>query len=149
VQRGFTYLGLLAALVLGGASLAAIGPAWATQAQRERERELQFRGAEIRAAIERYWAAREPHELPPTLGELLADTRGAPVRHHLRRLYSDPFTGRADWVQLMDDSGQRLRGVRSRAATRRLAHGADGGPLVSDLRFSFDPPVVEPPETAR
>lgn len=145
-QRGFTYLGLLALLALLGAALATLGTAWSQAAQRERERELQFRGQQIRAAIAAYWAAQEPGELPPTLQALSVDTRGTAPRHHLRRVYADPFTGQADWVLLPGPRGRGIAGVRSRADAPRLqltgAPAADPKrPRMSDWTFVFTPPA--------
>jgi type II secretory pathway pseudopilin PulG len=146
VQHGFTYVVLLAILALLGASLAALGTAWSTAKQRENERELQFRGDQIRAAIGRYRAAVDPPALPPTLEALLEDRRGPQVRHHLRRLWPDPFTRRADWVLIYgpDAGGGRadrgIAGVHSRSDSRRLAlAGAEAVtpdvPKVSDWVF--------------
>lgn len=114
-ERGFGYLGLLILLALLGAQLAAAGTQWAAAARRERERELAFRLQEFRRAIAAYRAAQEPGELPPSLQALLEDRRGSPPRHHLRRLYADPQTGRVDWVLQTDEQG-RVRGVTSRVA---------------------------------
>lgn len=121
---GYTYLGLLFAVALAGVGLATLGQDAATAAQRERERELRFRGGEIRQAIEHYaratpvGAPRWPHRL----GDLLRDTRGPLPRHHLRRLYADPFTGQPDWVLLpAPGDASALAGVRSRAQVQALS----------------------------
>lgn len=127
--RGFTYLGLLFALALGGVALAAIGERWQLAAQREREAELLFRGSEIRVALERYAAATAagaPPQ-PQTLQDLVHDTRGPAPRHWLRRLYVDPFSGSADWRLLRNAEGG-ITGVASsaqRPALRR--HGLPDG----------------------
>jgi type II secretory pathway pseudopilin PulG len=145
-ERGFTYLALLALLALLGAGLATLGTAWSHAAQCERESELQFRGQQLRAAIAAYWAAREPHELPPTLQALLVDSRSGAPRHHLRRLYTDPFTGQADWALLPGPQDRGIAGVRSRSAAARL-HTVGGvaadpmRPRVSDWTFVFTPPA--------
>jgi type II secretory pathway pseudopilin PulG len=147
-QGGYTFVALLAVLALLGAALATLGTAWATAAQREKERELLFRGEQIRDAIGRYRAAEEPPAWPPSLAALLEDQRGPQVRHHLRRVWADPFTGRADWVLLeaADGGGARLErriaGVRSRSEARRMAlAGAEpvlpDDPRVSDWVFVF------------
>ncbi len=148
VQGGFTFVALLAVLALLGASLAALGTAWSTAAQRERERELLFRGEQIRDAIGRYRDSAVPPAWPPTLEVLIEDRRGPEVRHHLRRLWTDPFTGRADWVLIEAteaagvSSGRRIAGVRSRSEARRMAiTGAEAvnpdDPKVSDWVFAF------------
>ncbi len=56
--RGFTYLGLLAVVVLIGLLLAAAGEVASTAARREREAQLLWVGHEYRAAIGRYWSQR-------------------------------------------------------------------------------------------
>lgn len=125
--RGFSYLLLLFSLAMSGAALAALGSRWQQAAQRSREAELIFRGEQIQDALQRYHDASPPGQpsLPETLEALLADARSGPPRHHLRRLWTDPFTGRPDWLLLREASGRGIVGVRSRAqhpALRR--HGA-------------------------
>lgn len=148
-ERGFTYLGVLLLVALAGALVAGVGERATLAAARERERELLFRGAQIRAAIERYVAASPEGALPPSLDALLEDRRGPRPRHHLRRRYTDPFTGRADWLAIEVEQGgeRRLVGVRSRADAPRVLHVLRGGeiedgPRVSDLRFVAAVPVA-------
>lgn len=114
--RGFTYLVLLFALALAGAALARLGPPWQQAAQRGREAELLFRGGQIRDALQRFHDSTPggTAALPAQLDELLTDRRGPTPRHHLRRLYTDPFTGRADWLAVRDATGG-IVGVRSRS----------------------------------
>ena len=148
-QRGLGWPGLMLLLAVMGAGLAVLGSSWSLQAQRGREAELRFRGEQIRAAIGRYVAARSPAEWPPTLEALLDDRRegitGTP-RHHLRRLWADPFTGRPDWVLIPAKSpgspgAAGIAGVHSRSDARRLAEQGvaltEPGalPRVSDWRF--------------
>ena len=136
-SRGFTYLALLVWLALGGWALAAWGSQWSAAAQRERERELLFRGAEIRLAVARYWAAQEPHELPPTPESLLVDARTVPPRYHLRRLYGDPYAPldapQGGWTWLSDPERGGLVGVASRQAPASPASAAG-------RTFVFGPP---------
>jgi type II secretory pathway pseudopilin PulG len=142
LSRGFTYLGLLALLAIQGAGLAALGRHVATAVQRDKEAELRFRGEQIRMAIDSFRQARQPAQWPSSLAELLVDARLDPPRHHLRRLYADPFTGQPDWDELRDPSGHALRGVRSRSDHPRLAtEGAEAAgerPRVSDWQFISD-----------
>ncbi len=101
-SAGFTYLWLLFVIALGGVALAALGQQQQTIQQREREAELRFRGEAIAAAILSY-VEQSPDgnkALPTRLEDLLEDRRHLPARRHLRRLYTDPFTGRVDWVLL-------------------------------------------------
>jgi type II secretory pathway pseudopilin PulG len=141
-QRGFSYLAVLFLVALTAAALAALGQAWSTAAQRERERELMFRGGEIARAIAAYAAATPtpPPQYPRRLEDLLDDRRGPKPRHHLRRLYADPFTQEPDWV-LVPEPGQSgtFIGVRSRSAQRLLKErGPDGSPVrvAGDLVFT-------------
>lgn len=142
-SRGFTYLWLLFLLAIGGAALAASGQRWSGVMQRERERELIFRGQQIAAAIDAYRAAPgvSPPQWPGSLQDLVEDRRGPHTLRHLRRAYADPFTGEPDWVPILSEDG-RWQGVHSRSqavATLRL----DDSPqppgrrplLVSEHRF--------------
>lgn len=115
---GFTYLGMLFLVALTAAGMAALGHAWKTAAQREKERELEWRGAEIARAIASYAKAgpTPPGEYPRSLDDLLSDRRGVKTRHHLRRAYVDPFSLQADW-ELVPEPSQpgRFSAVRSRS----------------------------------
>ena len=115
-QRGFTYLGLLFAVALAGAALAQLGQHWSGAAQRERERELIFRGQQIAAAIAAYHAvaAVAAPAWPRGFDELLEDRRTSSPIHHLRRAFTDPITGKADWVPMLDEAGG-WHGVHSRS----------------------------------
>jgi len=120
-QRGFTYLWLLLVLAIGAATLAALGERASAAVHRDREAELMFRGHAIARAISAYQAATpgEAKVLPRSLEDLLVDRRGARPLHHLRRLYVDPFTGRADWV-LVKNAAEQIESVRSRAETAAM-----------------------------
>jgi type II secretory pathway pseudopilin PulG len=126
-QQGFTYLGLLFAVVLAGIALAQLGQRWSGAAQRERERELIFRGQQIAAAIAAYHAAPAvaAPSWPRGFEELLEDRRTATPMHHLRRAFTDPITGKADWVPMLDEAGG-WHGVRSRSdAPATIRFGAE------------------------
>ncbi len=89
-QAGFTYLGLLAAVVLMGLLLTMAARVWSLTEQREREEQLLFAGDSIRFAIAAYYA--HGHRYPNTLQDLLVDNRSPVPVHYLRRLYIDPMT---------------------------------------------------------
>ena len=99
---GFTYIGLLIAVVILGLALSEVGTVWRTQAQREREQELLFIGREFRAAVASYYKSGA-HQYPQSLDDLLEDKRGSEPRHHLRRLHADPMTGSQDWTVIRAD----------------------------------------------
>lgn len=141
-QRGYSYLAVLFLVALTAAGLAALGQAWSTAAQRERERELLFRGGEIARAIAAYAQAtpNPPQQYPRSLDDLLSDTRSLRPRRHLRRAYEDPFTGKPDW-ELVAEPGQpgAFSAVRSRSDHALLREfGLDGAQVrfARDLLFS-------------
>jgi type II secretory pathway pseudopilin PulG len=92
---GFTYVGLLIAIVIMGVALSAVGVVWRTTAQREREQELLFIGHDFERAIASYYKAGR--QFPQEIDDLLDDKRGPQRAHHLRRFYNDPMTGAQDW----------------------------------------------------
>jgi len=127
--RGFTYLGMLFFVAISAAALAALGQHWSTAAQREKERELEFRGQEIARAIASYLKASpvQPPQYPASLDELLEDRRGFRPRHHLRRAYADPFTGKPDWVLVPEPTAPgRFGAVHSRSEQPLLRRLGDG-----------------------
>ncbi len=140
-QRGFSYLAVLFLVALTAAGLAALGQAWSTAAEREREKELLFRGGEIARAIAAYAKTTPPPEqYPKSLDDLVADNRGVKPRRHLRRAYEDPFTGKPDW-ELVPEAGQpgAFSAVRSRSEHLLLRDvGPDGVQVrvARDLLFS-------------
>lgn len=138
--RGFTYLGLLFFVAITAAGLAALGTAWSTAAQRERERELEFRGNEIAQAIGSYLKTSPGlAQYPTNLEDLLADRRGPKTRHHLRRAYADPFTGKVDWVLVPDAANpQTFSAVHSRSEQPLLRQvQTDGTPIANAQDWVF------------
>jgi type II secretory pathway pseudopilin PulG len=104
-SAGFTYIGLLIAVVVLGVGLSIVGTVWRTQAQREREQELLFIGHEFQRAIAAYSRAGGGGlgQFPQDINDLLEDKRGPEPRHYLRRLYADPMTGAQDWTIIRTD----------------------------------------------
>ena len=114
-QRGYTYLLLLFAVAALGLVAAEAGVVWQTAASREREAELLAIGAEMARALARY-RDETPLGTPPfpsSLAQLVEDGRFPVPRRHLRRIYADPFTGRAEWGLVRD--GEAIVGVHSLA----------------------------------
>jgi type II secretory pathway pseudopilin PulG len=145
--RGFTYLGLLAVLVLIGLLLAAAGEVASTAAQRDRETQLLWVGHEYRAAIGRYWRARRA--FPQSLEELLGTAPDAPVQvHYIRRLYLDPMTNALDWV-LVPGPGGGIIGVASSSKRAPLKTGSfddadqdfDKASSYGDWQFTYAAPA--------
>jgi type II secretory pathway pseudopilin PulG len=122
-QRGWSYIGLLLAVALGGATLAAAGSVWRVQAQREREAELLFVGDQFRQAITRYReqtpAGQQPG-FPGRIEDLLDDRRWPVTRRHLRRVYVDPMTGGTEWNLVEAPAGAGFMGIYSRSTAQPL-----------------------------
>lgn len=118
VQRGFTYIGLLMMIAVSGIGLAALGEAWHTASQREKEKELLFAGEQIQSAITRYYQQTPSpiKQYPARLDDLLLDKRGPKPQHHLRRIYIDPMTASKDWGLVKEQ--ERIVGVYSRSNAR-------------------------------
>jgi type II secretory pathway pseudopilin PulG len=148
-QRGFSYVGLLIAVALLGVGLASAGELWRTAAKREREQELLFAGREFRNAIASYYSANGagPPRYPRSFEELLEDRRGAVQRRHLRRIYADPMTRKADWA-LIEAPGGGFAGVHSVSLERPMKTAGFVGPEArfegaeryAAWKFVFEPP---------
>jgi type II secretory pathway pseudopilin PulG len=132
---GFTYIALLAAIVIIGISLAAAGKYWSNVLQREKEEELLFRGNQYVIAIDRYTHAMPGiNRTPSSIDDLLNDSR-LMNRHHLRRRYKDPITGE-DFVEIFTVIGgqtKQLTGVHS---------SSDKEPI-KQSNFPADPPYFK------
>ena len=143
-NAGFTYLGVLLAVALLGIGLAAVGTVWATTMRREREVQLLFVGDAFRSAIASYYASGR--RFPQELDELVADPRTPVPRRHLRRIYLDPMTGRADWQLLRDPDGG-IFGVASSSQQAPLKRanfpeqdvGFEKAQCYCEWQFEFNP----------
>lgn len=97
--RGFTYLAILFIMAIMGALMTFGGMLFSSAQQRDREAELLAVGNEIRSAIGSYYE-RTPGSVkryPASLQHLLSDNRFVSNVRHLRRIYPDPLTGKAEW----------------------------------------------------
>ncbi len=119
-QQGFTLIGMLVLVALMGAGLAGYGQLASHAAQREKEAELLFRGNQYRQAIAAYF--KKERTYPRELALLLQDKRyPMPVRH-LRKLYPDPITGKAEWG-IVEAPGGGIMGVFSTAQDEPIKSG--------------------------
>jgi len=109
-QKGFTYIALLIAVAIIGATLAAVGQVWQTLLQRDREQNLIFIGNQFRQAIDRYYASNR--RFPMNLDDLLIDSREAGIKRYLRKIFIDPMTHQAQWGLVTLQDGQ-IVGVHS------------------------------------
>lgn len=113
-DAGFTYVMVLAAIVVVGilAEVAVVLTSRTVKA--EREAELLFRGSAYRHAIRSYYEAGSPvRTFPRNLEDLVNDPR-FPNRHHLRALYPDPMApeSKGEWLLLRAPDGG-IAGVAS------------------------------------
>jgi hypothetical protein len=86
-----------------GIMLGAASQSWTMIMKRDREKELLFRGAQIRDAITDWnkpVAGRQPMPLKD-LKDLLKDPRSTSNVRYLRKLYTDPITNK-EWTVLSD-----------------------------------------------
>jgi type II secretory pathway pseudopilin PulG len=120
-ESGFTYVSVLATLAVMSLGLAAVGPMWADQVQRERESDLLRFGALYAEAIARYHdtSPGSPKQWPLSLDDLLLDTRFAGTVRHLRRLYPDPTDPTRPWGLVLAPEGG-IVGVHSQNTDRPL-----------------------------
>lgn len=123
---------LLLVALLGLAGTAAVEVA-DTLARRDREEALLQIGREFRTAILRHRAALPmpgAAQDPQTLDALIRDRRVPGTLRHLRRIYVDPMTGKAEWG-LVRERG-RIVGVHSLSTGKPLKQ-AGFGPAEADF----------------
>ncbi|HRE15854.1 MAG TPA: hypothetical protein PLW86_02145, partial [Rhodocyclaceae bacterium] len=89
---------------------------------------------------------------PMRLEDLLQDNRSAGLRRHLRKIYIDPMTGKADWVLMPAPQGG-IAGVHSRSTDTPLKQTGfrprdmifENKSSYSEWQFSALPPVPTAP----
>lgn len=107
-QGGFTYLGLVIFVAIVGMVGAATLKIGSLLQRAAAEEELLAIGAAFGAALDSYAAAtpRGASPYPPSMQELLKDPRFPTVRRHLRKVFVDPLTGKAEWGIVFLGGGQ-------------------------------------------
>jgi type II secretory pathway pseudopilin PulG len=171
---GFTYLSLIILVAIIGLVAATTLKVGAVMQRARAEQELLRIGAEFSDALQSYadaTPAGRPSQ-PATLKDLLRDPRFPTTRRHLRKIYVDPVTGKAEWgiVYLADKVG--VIGIYSLSDAKPIKIGNfparfqafDGREHISEWKFtmtgkaSTNPgaaasanatPVVPPPQTAK
>ncbi|TFW30027.1 type II secretion system protein [Massilia arenosa] len=114
-QGGFTYLGVIVLVMIIGLVTAATLKIDALLRRAAAEEELLEIGAQFSAALRSYAAAtpRGQNPQPPTLKELLRDPRVPGLRRHLRKIFVDPMTGKAEWGVMYMGENTGVIGVYS------------------------------------
>lgn len=124
-QRGIAYVALLMAVAIIAIVAGTAADVYQQARQRSREIELLWIGNQFRSAIISYREASPANTkaYPQRLEDLLLDPRFPGTRRHLRRIYSDPMTGKPDWELIMAQEGG-IAGVKSRSTLTPLKqHG--------------------------
>ena len=111
-QAGFTYLGVLIAIAILGIGLSVVSEVWTKTAEHQKRVQLEWVGQQYVQAIQSYYYANTGtvHFYPSTLEDLLEDKRYLSIKRHIRTLYPDPFSGKAQW-KLIPAPGGGIQGV--------------------------------------
>ena len=117
-EGGFTYFGVIIAVLLIGMALAVVGTVARTEMKREREVQLLWVGTQYRTALTQYFS-RNGGRLPQDLKELLSDEASPVPRHFIRKLYPDPMTGEPNWL-LLTLPGGGIYGIASSSSAAPL-----------------------------
>jgi hypothetical protein len=123
---------VLAAIAILSIGLSCVGEMWAEAAFRHKLADLDWIGQQFTDAIGAYYQGAPGvvvRAYPRNLDVLVRDDRFVVVRRYLRRVYSNPFTGKPDWVVLAAPGGG-ICGVGV-----RIVH--DGQPI--ERRYVFSP----------
>jgi type II secretory pathway pseudopilin PulG len=152
-QAGFTYLGLIIFVTIIGLVGAATLKIGALLQRAAAEEELLDIGAAFSAALDSYAAAtpQGASPYPPSLKELLKDPRVPGVRRHLRKIFVDPLTGKAEWgVMYLGDGTTGVVAVHSLSTAKPLKvanfdsrfAGLDNADTISAWRFKARDPAL-------
>ena len=104
-DEGYALAALLVAIAVMAVMMTAAIPVWSTNAKREKEAELIFRGEQYARAIGLYQRKTGPGTLPPSIDFLVE-------QKFLRKKYKDPIT--KDDFQVLS-AGQPAAGARPSA----------------------------------
>jgi hypothetical protein len=119
------------------------------------EEELLDIGAAFSAALAGYAAVTPKGQpaLPPTLQALLKDPRSPSLRRHLRKIFVDPLTGKAEWgiVYVGDHTGVAAVYSLSDAKPLKVANfdarfqNFENKERISDWKFTANGQGITPP----
>ena len=124
-QQGFTYVLVLAAVLVVGVLAGKAARLTTVVMQAEREEELIFRGQAYQRAIRSFYESRDGFQrYPQSLEDLTRDPRFI-HRRHLRALYEDPLGG--DWLVIPAPDGGIMGVASSSEASPRKAANFPAG----------------------
>ncbi|MCE3264625.1 MAG: hypothetical protein K0R43_3704 [Pseudoduganella sp.] len=145
-QRGFTYVSVVILVMVIGLVGAASLRLGVTLQRAAAEQALLDIGMEYSNALASYAAATPDGQpnYPNSFQELLKDPRFPQLRRHLRRVYVDPMTGKAEWgiVKAHENGGILAIHSLSKAAPIKIANfpprflAFEGKASLSEWRFS-------------
>jgi type II secretory pathway pseudopilin PulG len=147
-SKGFTYAGILFAILILGLALGMAGTLWSIADRRDREARLLWTGDQYQQAIKSYFVSGPAgvKQYPQSIEDLLEDQRGPVLRRHLRREYADPITGKGDWQleRLGDGSIIGLRSASTRHPIKQAGFRPEHAAFVSatcycDWLFAYQP----------
>jgi len=145
-QHGFTYLSLMILLAIIGLITASSIKLGSVLQRSRAEQELLEIGTAFSDALQSYAEATPAGQptMPATLNDLLRDPRFPTLKRHLRKIFVDPVTGRAEWgiVYAGDHTGvlavyslSTARPVKVSNFPQRFASFA-GAARISDWKFT-------------
>ncbi|WP_229423378.1 type II secretion system protein [Massilia frigida] len=153
---GFTYLGLIILVTIVGLVGAASLKVGSLMQRAAAEEELLDIGAAFSDALRSYAAATPPGQpqQPPSLQELLKDPRFPNPRRHLRKIFVDPITGKAEWGIMYLTDKQGVLGVYSLSNAQPLKVGnfdarflnMENKTRFSDWKFTLSSQTMPPQE---
>lgn len=135
-QQGSVFMGMLVTVAVVAVMLMEVGTLWSSVLQRERELELLARGNEIRRAIGLYYAAGNTY--PTSLEDLVLDRRQPTTKRYLRRAYTDPLTGSAEWGVVAGPAKPSWA-----CSARPRAHRSNKATFQSSIRVLQDKAVIK------
>ncbi len=152
---GFTYVSLVILVAIIGLIAATTVRLGVTLQRAQAERDLLHIGEQFSDALKSYAEATpagQPQQ-PPTLQDLLKDPRVPGIRRHLRKIFVDPMTGKAEWGILYIGDNKGVLGIHSLSAAAPIKVGNfpsrfqafNGKQKISDWVFTFDGQPPLPP----
>ncbi|WP_227470694.1 type II secretion system protein [Massilia sp. YMA4] len=153
--RGFTYVSVIILVAIIGLVAATTLRIGATMQRAQAERELLYIGEQFSDALKSYAGATpqgQPQQ-PPTLKELLRDPRFPGTRRHLRKIFIDPMTGKAEWGIIYMGDKVGVLGIYSLSTAAPIKVGNfpmrfqafEGKQKISDWVFTFNGQEPPPP----
>ena len=139
-QRGYAMAALLVSIGVMMLLMSVAMPVWRTQAQREKEAELVFRGEQIARAINLYMRKAGGGNYPPSIDVLVQG-------RFLRKKYKDPMTEDGEWDLITAGSAPGQSGPPGvQQPGRGRAAGPSTGLSAPPARGStFSAPQVQSP----